>query len=99
VKFGLPEKSYALLCTALQRFPEIQQAIIFGSRAMGSNKPGSDVDIALKGAQVTAATVLGLSRLLNDELPLPHHYDICDYQTLTNDELKKHIDSFGKPID
>lgn len=68
------------------------------SRAMGTYKTGSDVDIALKGTHITAATVLRLSRLLNDELPLPHHYDICDYQTLSNEDLKKHIDTVGKTI-
>lgn len=98
MKFGLPQKSYQLMLGALVRFPEIESAAIFGSRAMGNYKPGSDVDIVLKGRQVTAQTVLSLSCLLNEQLPIPYQFDVVNYQDIDNPSLKEHIDEYALPV-
>lgn len=95
MKFGLPEKSYNLLLSALRSLPEIESAAIFGSRAMGNYKPGSDVDMVLKGENVTADTVFRLSSLLNEKLPLPYQFDILNYADIENTALKQHIDKFS----
>lgn len=95
MNFGLPEKSYQLMLTALRQFPEIERVEIFGSRAMGNYKPGSDVDLVLKGDRVTAHTTMELSRRLNEQLPLPYHFDVVNYHDITESALKKHIDDYG----
>lgn len=95
MNFGLSEKSYNLILKTLQNFSEIEKAIIFGSRAMGNYKKGSDIDLAIKGKNVNFDTVLKLHSLLDQELPLPYFFDIVDYNDLENKNLKEHIEKFG----
>lgn len=90
-RFGIYEKSYALILEALARFPDIKQAIIFGSRAMGNYKQGSDVDIAILGENLRLETRSKLHGLLNEELPIPYFTDVVNFNTIDNKELKKHI--------
>ncbi|MEW5845474.1 MAG: nucleotidyltransferase domain-containing protein [Bacteroidota bacterium] len=47
--FGISEKSYLLIIDVLKSYPEVEAAIIFGSRAKGNYKNGSDIDLALIG--------------------------------------------------
>ena len=69
--FGLGEKSYQMIIDTFRLFPEIETAVIFGSRAMGTNRKGADVDIALQGKDISYAVVSKVSTRLNEELPLP----------------------------
>jgi predicted nucleotidyltransferase len=93
--FNLTERDRKHLESALLKFPEIEKAIIFGSRALGNSKKGSDVDLAIVGKNITSATALRLRFLLNEELPLPYFFDVVRYETITNDNLKRHIDEHG----
>lgn len=81
--------------SALKNFPEIEKAIIFGSRAMGNNKKGSDVDLAISGKNISEKTVLRLRAMLNEDLPLPYFFDVVRYETIANKKLKQHIDEYG----
>ena len=92
----IPEKTLALLKKTLAQFPEIEEAIIFGSRSMNTAKKGSDIDIAIKGKLVTTNTVIKLHGYLEEELSTPYFFDVVDYQTLSNENLKKHIDEEGE---
>ena len=47
--FGLIERDIEYIVKAMKKFNEIEKAIVFGSRAMGNYKKGSDVDIAIIG--------------------------------------------------
>ncbi|MEG2289364.1 MAG: nucleotidyltransferase domain-containing protein [Clostridium sp.] len=96
--FGLLERDLKYIKMALSQFEEIDEAIIFGSRAIGNYKKGSDVDMAIVGSKITRKTILRLSDLLNEEYPLPYFFDIIHYETLANDKLKEHIDNEGKKI-
>ena len=95
MSYGFNEKQLGLIIDILSQFPEVDEAIVFGSRAMGNFKNGSDVDIALKGS-IDENIVTKISRRLNDESPLPHIFDIVDYHTISSADLITHIDSFGK---
>ena len=95
MNLGLKKKDFESILAAIKQFPEIEQAIIFGSRALGNYKRGSDVDIAVIGKMLTDKTITRLSALLNEELPLPYFFDVVRYEKLKNDALKKHIDSKG----
>lgn len=96
--FGLLERDLKYILEAIRKYPEIEQAIIFGSRAMGNYKPGSDVDIAIKGKDVNRTTVIRLSDDLNEEYPLPYFFDVVSYDEITNEKLREHIDTVGKEI-
>jgi predicted nucleotidyltransferase len=94
--FGIVPKSYELILKALSEFDEIEKAAIYGSRAMGNFKQGSDIDLAIFGNKITPETLLKLKTKLEQELPIPYYFDLTHYETISNSELKKHIDEFGK---
>lgn len=72
----------------------IREALIFGSRAKGNFRPGSDIDLALKGVGLTLKDILRLTAAL-DELDLPYHIDLVIYDRITEPDLKDHIDRLG----
>ncbi len=80
---------------ACRQFEEIDAVVLFGSRAKGNYKPGSDVDLAVKGDRITPRIVAQLSDLLNEELPLPYFFDVVHYNTLESKPLADHIDRVG----
>jgi len=96
--FGLSEADCHYIKKAISHYPEIEQAIIFGSRAKGNFKTGSDIDIALKGEHITEDTIFKLSDELEEQLPLPYFFDLILYKNITNTELIQHIDRVGKEI-
>jgi predicted nucleotidyltransferase len=95
---GIPQKSLNMIIETIDKSPEIDKAAIFGSRAMGNYKNGSDVDIAIFGNKIKPEIINRLSVLLNEELPLPYYFDIVHYESLKDEKLKKHIDIHGKYI-
>jgi predicted nucleotidyltransferase len=96
--FGLNENEVQIIQRTLAECPEIEKAIVFGSRALGNFKAGSDIDLALFGEGISRKTVLDLFDKLNEVLNLPYYFDIINYNEITNVALKKHIDDFGIPI-
>jgi len=98
MNFGLTALDMATIITILERHPEILEALIFGSRAMGRHRTGSDVDIAIKGEKLTLGTVSTISYELNEETNLPYMFDILNYHTIHEPALKEHIDRVGVTI-
>lgn len=96
--FGLLDRDIEYIQRALGEFEEIGKAVIFGSRAIGNYKKGSDVDIAIIGKEITSRTLYRLDDLLNEVYPLPYFFDILHYEEMSNINLKEHIDRFGKLI-
>ncbi len=92
---GLKDSDLVVIREILGRFPDVESATVYGSRALGTQKPGSDVDIALIGKDVSRNTVIQVSALLNEESPLPYHFDVTNYHTIKNTQLKEHIDRVG----
>ena len=94
---GLSSKELDAITLVFKKFPDIQEAILFGSRAIGTFKPGSDVDIALKG-QVTLQDVARVKALLEEESPMPYLFDIVGYHSIGTPAFKEHIDKHGQSI-
>lgn len=95
-QFGFQPGDLELLVQVLAAFPEVEKAVIFGSRAKGNNKPGSDVDLALwlSGQDVTGQIV----GKLNDETLMPYKFEVVNYRTISNKNLSEHIDRAGKVV-
>jgi predicted nucleotidyltransferase len=93
--YGLLEKDMLHILEAVRCFPEIEQVVLFGSRAKGNHKPGSDVDLAIKGATVTYDTAVKLAEMLNEEKPLPYFFDIIHYEAVADPQFVQHIDRVG----
>ncbi|MGZ4954244.1 MAG: nucleotidyltransferase family protein [Methylobacter sp.] len=93
---GLTQADIERITAAIKQFPEIEEAVIFGSRVKETYKKASDVDLAIKGRAVTSETIKRLSFLLNEELSLPYFFDVVHYESLKNPLLIEHIDRIGK---
>lgn len=48
-QYGLSEINGKRIMDVFSRFSEVQEAVLFGSRAKGNYRQGSDIDIAVKG--------------------------------------------------
>ena len=96
--FGLKKSIIDIIIKELSKFSEIQEAVIFGSRAKGNFKKGSDIDIAIKGVRINEDIVVQLSRTLNQESPIPHFIDVVHYEQVTNKDLIAHINRVGESI-
>lgn len=81
----------------LARVPRIEKAVLFGSRAMGTAKAGSDVDIAIMGRQTSLQDALRALSLL-EESTLPYTFDIVCYNTINNPDLLRHIQEYGQVL-
>jgi predicted nucleotidyltransferase len=93
--FGLQEGDLQNIIDILQQQPEVEEALIFGSRAKGNYRTGSDVDLAVKGDEINLRILTHLSYLLNEETVMPYQFDVLDYHSIRNAELVKHIDRAG----
>mgnify|MGYP000998800959 CR=1 FL=1 len=95
MKFGLKQEDLDYIIDAISRFEEIEKAAMFGSRAMGNSKLGSDIDIAIYGDKVDMNTVAKLKYVLDDESPMPYFFDVVDYTHLHHKGLAEHIERNG----
>lgn len=82
----------------IQKYPEVHTAKVFGSRALGTYKEASDVDIAIFGDGVTDKTARDLKFDLEEESYLPYFFDVISYNDITVPSLKEHIDRHGVTI-
>ena len=96
-RFGLRESDLQNIAEILSRSGKVEEAILFGSRAKGNYRNGSDVDLALKG-DLDLKSVAQLSYFLNGETLMPYKFDIIDYSHIKNNDLKEHIDRVGITI-
>ncbi|EOD01785.1 nucleotidyltransferase domain-containing protein [Caldisalinibacter kiritimatiensis] len=96
MNLGISEKSFDLIVSALSEWGEIESAAVFGSRAMGNYKRGSDIDLVIYGSEIKPEIVNELSVMLNEKLPIPYYVDVVHYESLKHEGLKRHIDTYGK---
>jgi uncharacterized protein len=95
---GLSDHEISNIIKALEELSEIEEVVIFGSRAKGNFKKASDIDLAVKGKSVTDVIVRRLSARLNEELPMPYFFDVVHYESIINSELIDHINRVGTVI-
>lgn len=98
MKYGLSDSQFAEIISVFLKYPEIEEAVLFGSRAIDTFKEASDVDIAIKGKKANASLAAKIKYYFEEETYLPFFFDIVSYSTISNKELKKHIDSKGVSI-
>lgn len=94
---GLSDHEHALIVEVFKRYPEIEQAGLFGSRALGTHRPNSDIDLAIWGKTLDEAKLASLISAL-DELPLPYLFDVKLYHFLDDAPFIEHIDQYTQKI-
>ena len=91
--YGLKNDTLKKNLNVLRRYKQIHDVILFGSRAIGTYKNGSDIDLCLKGDLNTKLLLNIMTDL--DSLFLPYEVDLSIYDKIDNDDLKEHIDRVG----
>lgn len=91
---GLPQEVHAKIRETLGRIAALDEAILYGSRAMGTYRPGSDIDLSLKGDLLEWQDLQRLEVAL-DDLMLPYRFDLSLYDQIDNPDLIAHIQRVG----
>lgn len=90
---GLTPGDIELMRGVFRRFPTISEVIVYGSRAKGTYRPESDIDLALIGIADNIQAGAVAHEL--DELPLPYRFDVKAYGGITYPPLQEHIARVG----
>ena len=93
-KFGLPEQTIAILTAIFAEESAVETVILYGSRAKGTYKNGSDIDLTLTGDSLTEALRSRLAQKC-EEAPIPYEIDLSLLGQIQNKELKDHIQRVG----
>lgn len=94
MRHGLPASAEARIRAVLAAHPEVDRAILYGSRAMGNFRPGSDIDLTLEGEGLTHDLLLRIMTEL-DDLLLPWTIDLSLFKDLNHQTLREHIERVG----
>jgi predicted nucleotidyltransferase len=97
MQFGLNDMELNALRQALASFPEVEEAVIYGSRARETNRASSDIDITLKGSNLTYLQ-LALIDAKIDDLYLPYFVDLSLFSMIRNTDLIESIEREGKVL-
>ncbi|MDE5798548.1 MAG: nucleotidyltransferase domain-containing protein [Treponemataceae bacterium] len=97
-EFGLSEATMDIIRGICGRFPRVSQVIMYGSRAMGTFREGSDIDMTVIADEgFTQADLLRMADAFDDS-PLPYLVDLSIFTELKSPELKDHIRRRGKVL-
>ncbi len=94
----LPEHAITEIVHCAKRLPEVEAVVVFGSRVLGNAKVGSDVDLAVRGENVTGRMIALIRDYLEEETTLPYFFDVIYFEGITNEALRKHIMEFGQVV-
>lgn len=95
--YGLNQTELDTIAQAIAQMDNITEAILFGSRAKGTYRNGSDIDLALKGNKLGLQELTTLYAAL-DELPLLYKFDLVIFDRITKPALVEHIERVGVVI-
>lgn len=91
---GLSSSTINQIQATLKEFPEVEEAILYGSRAKGNYRPNSDIDLTLVGEKLDFSLLLQIEIAL-DDLLLPYKIDLSLFSKLYSEGLIDHIKIVG----
>ncbi len=94
-RFGLPSATVEKISAVLAGHPAVERAVLYGSRAKGNHRHGSDIDLTLVGSGLGYRDLLKIMGEL-DDLLLPYTIDLSLLHTIDHDELRQHIQRVGQ---
>ncbi len=92
--FGLPATTLETIRRILAAFPNVEKAVIYGSRAKGTHRPGSDIDLTLFGDALDHDALGKIATLLH-ESPIPYQIDLSIFEQIEHAGLRAHIERAG----
>ncbi|WP_373496645.1 nucleotidyltransferase domain-containing protein [Aquiflexum sp.] len=93
--FGLKERDLKTIFEILDKYAEVKLVQIFGSRAKGTHKTGSDIDLAIMNDGVPDSTIMKIKSEFEDS-SLPYFVDFVNFPQLKHPGLIEHIERVGK---
>lgn len=96
--FGISPATWERLQATLSEYDAVEKAVLFGSRALGRARKGSDIDLVLWGPRVSTRIALDVAGRLNEREPIPYHVDVLCGNALDNPDLRDHIERVGKVV-
>lgn len=94
MKHGLIDNTISRIQSVFRNHPQVEKVILYGSRAKGNFKPGSDIDLTLEGKNLNF-DLLNKIRTELDDLLLPYTFDLSNKAEIENKDLLSHIDRVG----
>ncbi|QLC74735.1 nucleotidyltransferase domain-containing protein [Pseudomonas sp. LPB0260] len=94
LSFGLPAQAVEQLRGVFQSWPQVKRVLLYGSRAKGNYRPGSDIDLTVEGEDLSLADLLAIENQI-DDLLLPWMVDLSLKQQIDNPALLDHIQRVG----
>lgn len=94
VPFGLTLDAVEKIRNVFAQHPEVEKVVLYGSRAKGNYKTGSDIDLTMHGEEINQSILLKILDEL-DELLLPWMIDLSIYRQIDNGNLCDHIERVG----
>lgn len=94
-KYGLKQSKVQDIQKVFSTFSEVEEVVLYGSRAKGNFKNGSDIDLTIKGENLNLKIINKISFCL-DDLYLPYTFDLSIFNHISSPELIDHIQRVGK---
>ena len=91
---GLKDMHREAIIARIAANDRVERAVLFGSRATGTNTASSDVDIALFGDRLTLTDQARLTAAL-EEIPMAQSVDLLLYNSIQDCTLREHIQRQG----
>lgn len=95
-KFGLSDVDIGKLNGVFAHYPDIETVVVYGSRAKGNYRPGSDIDLTITGHLDWPA--FNRLEVELDDLLLPYQIDLSLYEHIDNTALIEHIRRVGQVL-
>lgn len=91
MRYGLKDETVDKICEVLAGHPEVESAILYGSRAKGNYRNGSDIDMTLTGEKDLDRKIL--YRIMDeiDDLLLPYTFDLSLCRDIGDADVIDHI--------
>jgi len=97
MKYGLSDRTIEKIHDVFKQYPQIERAILYGSRAIGTYRKGSDIDLTLCGEGLTHSVLSKIDTDL-DDLLLPYTIDLSVFSQIRNPDMVAQIEHVGVNI-
>ena len=94
MKYGLSDKTIQKIHGVFKQYPQIEKAILYGSRATGNYRNGSDIDLTFCSEGLTHSVLTKIDFDL-DDLLLPYTIDLSIFSQINNPDMVAEIERVG----